>query len=139
MTQQPKDRRPSSIFAPRATVEDDWRRLRHPGNMPASLRRRWPFETILILVCAGLAAAASIWSLSRNGDEEGGGERSAPAIVTLVTVPEGQSVQDICAAYGLPERLCDLSERCAAEAPRRDGRVALVLRSEGEDCGSPPP
>ena len=139
MSQDPKDRRPDSIFAPRATAEDDWRRLQSPERRVRPPRLPWPFETILILACAGVAVAASAWSVSRSGGEEEGGERSAPAIVTLVAVPDGQSLQDVCAAYGLPVELCDLSERCAAQTPRRDGRLALVLRSDGEDCGSAPP
>lgn len=139
MSEDRKDHRPESIFAPRVSPEDDWRRLRDPGTGPSQPRRRKPFELILIVLCAGLAAVAGIWSLSRGDGEGAGGERAAPAIVTLVAVPEGETLQDVCAAYGLPAGLCDLSERCAARAPRRDRRVALVLRSDGEDCGSPPP
>lgn len=139
MSRDPKDRRPDSIFAPRATAEDDWRRLQNPEKRVRPPRLPWPLENILIIACAGLAVVASAWGVSRGGREVGGDERSAPAIVTLVTVPDGQSLQDVCAAYGLPAALCDLSERCAAQTPRRDGRVALVLRSDGEACGSPPP
>lgn len=139
MNGDPELPRPRSIFAPRATVEDDWRRLQHPERPTQPARRRWPIEAILIGLCGCLAVVASAWNVARGDSAEDGAERSAPALVTLVAVPEGQSLQEVCAAYGLPVRLCDLSERCAAQTPRRDGRVALVLRSEGEACGSPPP
>lgn len=139
MVQDQEDNGPRSIFAPRGGPEDDWRRLNDPGPPSEKPRRRVSIEAATILVCALLAIGAAAWSIVRRGGDEVRGERPGPAIVTLVAVPEGQSLQDICAAYGLPERLCDLSERCAVQAPRRDGRVALVLRSEGDDCGSPPP
>lgn len=139
MVQDQEDNGPRSIFAPRDGPEDDWRRLNDPGPPSEKPRRRVSIEAATILVCALLAIGAAAWSIVRRGGDEVRGERPGPAIVTLVAVPEGQSLQDICAAYGLPDRLCDLSERCAVQAPRRDGRVALVLRSEGDDCGSPPP
>ena len=139
MVQDQEDNGPRSIFAPRDGPENDWRRLNDPGPPSEKPRRRVSIEAATILVCALLAIGAAAWSLVRRGGDEARGERPGPAVVTLVAVPEGPSLQDICAAYGLPERLCDLSERCAVQAPRRDGRVALVLRSEGDDCGSPPP
>jgi hypothetical protein len=135
----PKDVRPSSIFAPRASPEDDWRRLQKPNPPSQPPQRHWPVELVLIVVCGIVAVLAAGWSLTRAQDETTRIASAAPAVVTLVAISEGQSLQDVCAAYGLPSSLCDLSERCAAQAPRRDGRLALVLRSDGEDCGSPPP
>lgn len=135
----PNDIRPGSIFPPRAGPEDDWRRLQQPVPPPRSPLRRGSAERVLIVTCGIVAVLAAGWSLARGKGETTEVPPAAPAVVTLVPVSAGQSVQDVCAAYGLPAGLCDLSERCSAQAPRRDGRVALVLRSDGEDCGSPPP
>lgn len=138
MSPVPPDDDARSAYAPRPSEAEEMRRLREPVvRKPGS--SRLPLVRILIAVAAGLAVGICAWSVfGRNGNEVAS-EQTSRTIVTLARPAPGQSLQDVCAAYGVPERLCNLSERCNARSPRRDGRVPLILRSRGEDCGAPPP
>ncbi|MBN8553058.1 MAG: hypothetical protein J0L52_09220 [Caulobacterales bacterium] len=81
----------------------------------------------------------AIWATAQDKPGLENADHRPPAVTTVVPAPAGRTVVDVCADYGVPAHLCDLSERCASQTPGPDGRVTLVLRSQGDTCGAQVP
>jgi hypothetical protein len=143
---RPKRTKPSPKLAPPKTEPSDWKGPERPrAPRPA---RRWlvavPYQNAGAAGVAVVAAAVALaaW-IGRPSSAAVTGPLPTQPVEARIVLAAGdtRSLEDVCRAYDVPVRLCNLSRDCAnaalaTQAPStRDGRVVrLILRSSQDSC-----